>query len=267
MTMPAVAEDVDLPDELRWQADGAIGRLTLNRPAKLNTMTPEMGRALTRLVAAVNDDDRVRVVVLSGAGERAFSAGSDVSVLDDYGTNWELRNRVDYARAIWAIRKPVVAKIRGYCVGGGLEMALMSDIRYAAPGARFAAGEIKLGWHGGAGNTQLLPRAATLGMASEMLLTGDQVDAQEACRIGLVDRVVDDGDLDRAVDDLAARIAANSPIATQLTKHMVRMSMSAPLSVGLEYENDTFTYCFTTDDSREGREAFRDKRPPRFTGR
>lgn len=267
MTVRPAVEDLDLPDELRWQSDGAVGRLTLNRPAKLNTMTPDMGRALTRLVAAVNDDERVRVVVLSGAGDRAFSAGSDVSVLDDYGTNWELRNRVDYARAIWAIRKPVVAKIRGYCIGGGLEMALMSDIRYASPGARFAAGEIKLGWHGGAGNTQLLPRAATLGMASEMLLTGDQVTAQEACRIGLVDRVIDDADLDSAVDNVAARIAANSPIATQLTKHMVRMSMSAPLSVGLEYENDTFTYCFTTDDSREGREAFRDRRPPRFTGR
>lgn len=267
MTMRLSADDVDLPDELVWQSDGAIGRLTLNRPSKLNTMTPAMGRALTSLVAAVNDDEQVRVVVLSGAGDRAFSAGSDVSVLDDYGSNWELRNRVDYARAIWAIRKPVVAKIRGYCVGGGLEMALMSDIRYAAEGARFAAGEIKLGWHGGAGNTQLLPRAATLGMASEMLLTGDQVDAREAHRIGLVDRVLEDQHLDAAVDDLATRIAANSPIATQLTKHMVRVSMSAPLSVGLEYENDTFTYCFTTQDSVEGRKAFRDKRAPRFTGR
>jgi enoyl-CoA hydratase/carnithine racemase len=259
--------DLELPDELRWELDGAVGRLTLNRPSKLNTMTPSMGQALLQLVQAINDDERVRVVILTGAGERAFSAGSDVSVLDDYGSNWDLRNRVDYARGIWGIRKPVVAKIRGYCVGGGLEMALMSDIRYASPDASFGAGEIKLGWHGGAGNTQLLPRVAGPGRALEMLLTGDLVDAAEASRIGVVDRVVPADLIDAAVDDLAARIAANAPIATQLSKHMVRMSMSTSIEVGLAYENDTFTYCFTTDDSREGREAFRDKRRPNFTGR
>ena len=259
--------DVELPEELGWDLVGPIGHLTLNRPAKLNTMTPAMGRALLELVSAINDDEQVRVVVLAGAGERAFSAGSDISVLDDYGSNWDLRNRVDYARGVWAIRKPVLAKIRGYCIGGGLEMALMSDIRYASTDARFGAGEIKLGWHGGAGNTQLLPRTAGPGMALEMLLTGDLVDAQEACRIGLADRVLPSEQLDSAVEDLATRIASNAPIATQLAKHMVRMSMSTSIEVGLAYENDTFTYCFTTEDSREGRDAFRDKRSPNFMGR
>ncbi len=258
--------EVELPDELTWRLDGAVGHLTLNRRQKLNTMTPAMGRALMALTEAINLDDEVRVVVLSGTGERAFSAGSDISVLDDYGSNWQLRNRVDYARAIWAVRKPVVAKIRGYCIGGGLEMALMSDIRYASPDSRFGAGEIKLGWHGGAGNTQLLPRAAGLGTAMEMLLTGDAVDAAEAMRIGLVDRLVAGDELDAAVDDLAARIARNAPIAVQLAKHLVRVSMSTPIEVGLAYENDTFSYCFTTRDSSEGREAFQQKRPPVFTG-
>ena len=256
-----------LPDELHYRLEGQIGYLELNRPAKLNTMTPAMGKALLELVPAINDDDNVSVVVLSGAGDRAFSAGSDISVLDDYGTNWQLRNRTDYAKGIWAIRKPVIAKIRGYCIGGGLEMALMSDIRYSSTDARFGAGEIKLGWHGGAGNTQLLPRVTSPGRAMEMLFTGDLVAADEAERTGLVDRVFIDAELDAAVDALAQKICASAPIAVQLSKHLVRISMSSSVEVGLAYENDTFTYCFTTEDSVEGRAAFAEKRTPSFTGR
>src|SRR5664279_2260610 len=224
----------DLPPELQAEADGHIFTITFNRPAKLNTMTPEMGRALTRLVAVINEDDQIRVVVVRGEGTRAFSAGSDISVLDQYGTNWQLRNRTDYARAIWSIRKPVIAAIRGYCIGGGLEMALMSDIRIADSTAQFGAGEIKLGWHGGAGNTQLLPRVVPTGSALLMLLTGDLVDANEAYRTGLVDILADD--LDVAVDAVAAKIAANAPIAAQLAKHLVRTAQSTSLEVGLAYE-------------------------------
>jgi enoyl-CoA hydratase/carnithine racemase len=241
--------------------------LTLDRPAKLNTMTPAMGKALMSLVPVINEDDDVRVVVLQGTGERAFSAGSDVSVLDQYGSNWQLRNRVDYARQIWAIRKPVIAKIRGYCIGGGLELALMSDIRVASSSARFGAGEIKLGWHGGAGNTQLLPRVIPPGKAMSMLFTGDLLGADEAYRCGLVDELVDEADIDAFVDDLASRIAGSAPIATQLAKHLVRVSQSTSLEMGLAYENDTFAYCFTTQDSAEGRTAFAEKRAPNFRGR
>jgi len=255
------------PDELRYRLEGQIGYLELNRPEKLNTMTPAMGRALLELVPAINADENVRVVILSGVGPKAFSAGSDVSVLDDYGTNWQLRNRVDYARGIWAIRKPVIAKIRGYCIGGGLEMALMSDIRYSSTTARFGAGEIKLGWHGGAGNTQLLPRVTTPGRALEMLFTGDWVPAVEAAQMGLADRVLPDEELDAAVDALAQRICASAPIAVQLSKHLVRIAMSSSIEVGLAYENDTFTYCFTTEDSKEGRAAFAEKRAPEFKGK
>lgn len=256
-----------MSDELRVELAGHVLTIVIDRPAKLNTMTPAMGKSLMSLVDRVNEDPDVRVVVLQGSGERAFSAGSDVSVLDQYGSNWQLRNRVDYARAIWAMRKPVISKIRGYCIGGGLEMALMSDLRYSDPTGRFGAGEIKLGWHGGAGNTQLLPRAIGPGMALEMLLTGDMIDAQEALRVGLVQRVLPSEELDGFVDDMAARVAASAPIAAQLAKHLVRVSQSASLEVGLAYENDTFTYCFTTEDSNEGRAAFLEKRPPHFEGR
>ena len=118
-----------LPDELLYEQDGAVATITLNRPEKLNTMTPAMGKAIIQLVTYINNEESIRVVILTGTGSRAFSAGSDIKVLDDYGSNWQLRNRIDYARELWKIRKPVIAKIRGYCIGGGLEMALMSDIR------------------------------------------------------------------------------------------------------------------------------------------
>lgn len=257
----------ELPPELQVSQQRSVLTITLNRVAKLNTLTPAMGKALTELVPFINDADDVRVVVLRGEGDRAFSAGSDVSVLDAYGTNWQLRNRTDYARAVWAIRKPVIASISGYAIGGGLELALMSDIRIADTSARFGAGEIKLGWLGGAGNTQLLPRVVSTGSALRMLLTGDIVEAHEAHRMGLVDLLVETGTLDEAVTELAERIAANAPIAAQLIKHLVRTAGSTSIDVGLAYENDLFTYCFTTEDSREGREAFLQKRPPRFAGR
>lgn len=252
--------------ELHVETAGSVLRITIDRPAKLNTITPEMGRTLMALTPVVNDDSDVRVVILSGTGARAFSAGSDVSVLDQYGDNWQLRNRTDYARAIWAIRKPVVAKIRGYCIGGGLELALMSDIRIADQSARFGAGEIKLGWHGGAGNTQLLPRILPTGKALQMLLTGAVIDADEAFRVGLVDVLAEADELDAKVNEVAEQIAANAPIAVELAKHLVRVAQSSSLDVGLAYENDTFAYCFTTDDSVEGRRAFAEKRAPKFTG-
>jgi enoyl-CoA hydratase/carnithine racemase len=256
----------NLPEEFLFSVKNYVATITLNRESKLNTMTPAMGKALLELVPYINASNEIRVVILTGTGERAFSAGSDVKVLDQYGSNWQLRNRVDYARGIWAIKKPVISKIRGYCIGGGLEMALMSDIRYASENAQFGAGEIKLGWHGGAGNTQLLPRIVSTGKALEMLLTGDLISAVQAEKYGLVDQLFTTSELDGAVDDLAKRISANAPIAAQLAKHLVRVSQSTAVDIGLQYENDSFAYCFTTKDSVEGREAFAEKRVPNFSG-
>jgi enoyl-CoA hydratase/carnithine racemase len=254
-------------DDLLLERTDHVARITLNRPAKLNTVTAAMGRGLFAIAAYLNGDDLVRAVVIIGAGSRAFSAGSDVKVLDDYGTNWQLRNRADYCSAIWSIRVPVIAAIRGFCIGGGLELALVSDIRVASETARLGAGEIRLGWHGGAGNTQLLPRLVGYGRAMEMVLTGDLVDAEQAHRDGLVQRLVPDAELEATAHALADRIAANAPIATQLAKHMIRMSESTPVDVGLKWENDMFSYCFTTQDAQEGIDAFREKRTPRFDGR
>jgi enoyl-CoA hydratase/carnithine racemase len=257
----------DRSEDLIYSEDDQIATLTLNRENKLNTMTPDMGKFLISIVPYINSNDRIRVVILTGSGRKSFSAGSDISVLDQYGSNWQLRNRVDYARAIWSIKKPVIAKIHGYCIGGGLEMALMSDIRYAAENAQFGAGEIKLGWHGGAGNTQLLPRVVPTGKALEMLLTGEMISAQEAKEFGLIEKVLPSEDLDDAVENLAEKIVDNAPIAAQLAKHMVRISQSTAVDIGLQYENDTFAYCFTTEDSSEGRKAFAEKRKAHFKGK
>ncbi len=247
--------------------EGHIATLRLNRPEKLNTMTPAMGKQMVEFVGEINADEAIRVVILTGTGERAFSAGSDVKVLDDYGSNWQLRNRTDYAKEIYRIRKPVIAQIRGYCIGGGLEMALVSDVRIASETAKLGAGEVKLGWNGGAGNTQLLPRLVGYGKAMQMLITGDLIDAQEAHRVGLVQEVVPDDQLETTVMKLAEAAAKNAPIAVQLIKHLVRMSESTTIDVGLAYENDLFAYCFTTADAAEGQAAFKEKRPPEFKGR
>ena len=265
MTKPIV------PGQVRLDRDGHVAHLVLDRPSKLNTMTVDMDRQLNELMFEINNDASIRAVVLRGEGTRAFSAGSDINDLGEYGSNWEYRNRFDrrrdYTRAVWQIRKPVVAAVNGYAYGGGLEMACASDIRIAGTTASFAAGEIRWGWHAGSGQTQYLTRLIGAGHASRILMTGQPVDAVEAHRIGLVQELVDvDLLVDRAVE-LARDIAALSPIAIERTKFMVRMAQNVPLEAGLLVENDSFAYIMMTDDAAEGQAAFAEKRAPEFRGR
>jgi len=252
------------------ERDEHVALVTIDRQAKMNSFTDEMDRQINEIVFDLNADDTVRAVVITGAGDRAFCAGSDIGALASSGTNWQHRNRFDankdYARATWRIRKPTIAAINGYAVGGGLEIACASDIRIAGSGARFAAGEINWGWHGGSGATQLLTRAIGPGHALRMLLTGQLVDAEEAWRIGLVQELLTPGDVVTRALDLARIIAAKAPIATQSIKNLVRVAQSTSVEVGLAYENDMFSYCMTTADAKEGQRAFAEKRPPTFRG-
>jgi enoyl-CoA hydratase len=260
-----------LDGEVRLERDGHVGTIVLDRPSKLNAMTVAMDRQMNELVYEVNNDDDLRCVILKGAGDRAFSAGSDITDLDEYGTNWQYRNRMDrnedYAIAVWRIRKPVVAAIHGYAIGGGLEMACASDIRLGTPESSYAAGEIRWGWHGGSGATQHLTRAIGPGHAARLLLTGDRIDGTEAHRIGLIQELLPFEDLHARAEELASAIAAKAPIATQSTKNLVRIAQSTSVEIGMRYENDMFSYLMLTDDAAEGRRAFGEKREPRFEGR
>lgn len=256
---------------VRLERHGHVATVVLDRPAKLNAMTVAMDHEMNDIVYEINNDREIRSVLLRGEGDRAFCAGSDIGDLDEYGDNWEYRNRFDarsdYARAVWLVRKPVIAAVHGYCIGGGLEMACASDVRIASPDASFGAGEINWGWHGGSGQTQLLTRLVGAGHASRLLLTGDRIPADEALRIGLVQQVVPREELVEVATALARTVAERAPIATERVKYMVRVAQNAPLETGLLVENDSFSYLMMTEDAREGRAAFAEKRAPHFTGR
>ncbi|NBE99894.1 enoyl-CoA hydratase/isomerase family protein [Nonomuraea sp. KC401] len=247
--------------------DGPVAVITLNRPDKLNAITPGMAAALRAGLDRVDADPGVRVAVLTGAGERSFCVGSDIGELDAYATPWEFRNRGDYGDAVRALRKPVIAAVNGYAYGGGLELAMACDIRLAADTATFAAPEIKLGWIGGSGQSALLAHAVGPSNAATMLLTGDPIDASRALRWGLVTDLHPREELLPAALELAGRIAARPPIAAQTAKANVRAAYSMPLEQAIRYERDLQTVCFATADAAEGRAAFAERREPVFEGR
>lgn len=252
--------------EVDCVVDGPVAVLTLNRPAKRNAITPEMAEDLRAHAAALDADRDVRVVVLTGAGDRAFCAGSDVGELDRYATPWDFRNRADYGDTIRSIRKPVLAAVNGFAYGGGLELAMASDIRLASSSASFAAPEIKLGWIGGSGQSALLAHGVGPSNAALMLLTGDPIDAAQALAWGLVSAVVPPDELLAKAVSLAETIASRAPIAAQTAKANLRAAYSMPVEQAIRYERDLQTFCLSTADAAEGRAAFAQRRPPRFTG-
>lgn len=247
--------------------DAHVVTITLNRPEKLNAVTQEMSGELTRLAHAINDDPQVRVVVLTGAGERSFSAGSDVRSLDQYTTPWAFRNRVDYCDALRELRKPIIAAVNGYAFGGGLETAMICDVRIASTSASLAAPEVKLGWIGGGGMSAFLAHSAGASNAALMLLTGDAIDAETALRYGLVSEVVSPEALLPRAQAIAATIASRPPIAVETAKANLRAAHTMPFDQAMAYERDLQTICFATEDAAEGRAAFAEKRQASFTGR
>jgi enoyl-CoA hydratase len=252
--------------EIRYSAADGIARIVLDRPEKQNAITPEMARALAEACRAVDSDDNVRVAIVSGGGERSFSAGSDMNALADLTDAWAFRNRIEYAAVVRDIRKPVIAALKGWVLGGGMEIALAADIRIAAESARIGGPEVTRGWVGGGGASQMLPRLVGYGQAMRLLLTGEPVDAETALRVGLVEEVVPEAELMARVDAMAARIASFSPIATQSVKAAIRAALSMPLDAGLRYENEIHVICMSAKDRQEGIKAFQDRRQPAFSG-
>jgi enoyl-CoA hydratase/carnithine racemase len=247
--------------------DGFVGTITINRPEKLNAMTPEMAAALVAAVTEFNSDDGIRCVILTGAGEKAFSAGSDIRTLDDYDTAWNFRNRPDYCDAIRALLKPSIAAVNGYAFGGGLETAMACDIRIASANASFAAPEIKLGWIGGGGQAVHLAHAVGPSNAALMIMTSNPIDAATAERWGLVSRVVPSGELMAEANKIAQTIAARAPIAAETAKLNLRAAWELSIANAIAYERDLQAICFATEDAKEGRAAFKEKRTPVFRRR
>ncbi|MFD7073008.1 enoyl-CoA hydratase/isomerase family protein [Nocardioides sp. NPDC059952] len=250
--------------EVLFEQRGHIGVITLNRPAKLNAVTQEMSDALVTLARWCNEADEVRVVVLTGAGDRAFCAGSDIAELDKYATPWAFRNREDYCDSLKVLRKPVIAAINGYALGGGLETALICDIRLASTTTKLAAAEVKLGWIGGGGMSALLDRSIGPSNAAIMLMTGDPIDARQALAWGLVSELLSPEALLPRALELAETIASRAPIAVETAKANLAAAANMPLEQAVAYERDIQTVCFATADAAEGRAAFAEKRAPRF---
>jgi enoyl-CoA hydratase/carnithine racemase len=244
-----------------------VATITIDRPHKLNAMTPAMIAALQDHADAINTDRGAWVVVLRAMGERAFCAGSDIGGLDDYVDPLALRDRPDYCDAIRGIVKPVICAINGYAFGGGLEMALSADIRIASPNARFAAPEVKLGWIGGGGMTTLLAHSVGPSNAALMILTGDPIEADRALAWGLVSEIVPLADLHARADALARIIASRAPVAARTAKDNLKAAYAMSREDAIRYERDLQTICFSTEDAAEGRRAFKEKRQPVFKGR
>ena len=252
---------------VRFEQDGYVGVLTLDRPGKLNAATWTMSEQLLQLIPRIDDDPDIRAIVVTGAGDRAFSVGSDIGELDRYDGPWQFRNRRDYCDALRALRTPAVAAVNGYAFGGGLELALSCDVRLAADRASFAAAEIKLGWIGGGGVTALLAASLSASDVAMMLLTGDPIDAAEALRVGLVSRVLPAGELLPAATELAHRIAERPPIAAQAAKANLRAAWAMGLEPAIQYERELQAIAMGTQDAVEGRAAFAERRTGTFEGR
>jgi enoyl-CoA hydratase len=248
--------------DLLYEVKDGVATLTLNRPTKLNAVNDAMREALAQRVQEINRDPGVRVVVVRGAGSRAFSAGSDIYETSGR-TPVEKRDTVEMEAPHLLRRclKPVVAMIRGYALGGGLELALACDLRVASESAQFGLPEVTLGWIPGAGGTQYLPRLVGRGMAAYLLYTGERIDAAQAKAAGLVDVLVPDDTLEAETARVAGLIARNRLEALVFLKSALRMADRASADVGVDYERELISLCYSFPDREARIRAFRERKP------
>lgn len=257
----------EIDPNVQFSLENRVATITLNRPEKLNAVTPSMSVTITKLAAFCNESPDVRVVILTANGPKAFCCGSDIKELDTYQSPWAHRMKHDHCDAIAEINKPTICAINGYALGGGLELSLCCDIRVSTRNALFGAPEIKLGWVGGGGMAVYLNKTIGASRASRMLYTGDPVDAETGCAWGIVDELFDSAEeMLTAVKTLATTISERPPIAAQTAKLNMRAAVNMPLDQAVRYERDLRTICFYTDDAREGKAAFKEKRAPHFRG-
>ena len=257
--------------DIKITKDGAVATITIDRPEVLNAIRDNTMFEIQDALNILEKDDSVRVLVLTGAGDKAFVAGGDISIMAKGAGYLDVIHGLPAGQQItWNIEhfpKPVVARINGIALGGGTELALCCDIRIAADTAIMGVPEINLGIIPGYGGTQRLPRIVGVGMAKKLVLSGEHINAQEAFRIGLIDQLVPKAELDAAVAKLCGKLASKSPIALAMGKEAINMGIQADLRTGLSIEARCFCMCFGSQDRVEGMTAFLEKRKPVFKGR
>jgi enoyl-CoA hydratase len=258
---------------IRTELDGSVAVVTIDHPP-VNALSAPLLEELEAEVARLDEDDAVRAIVLVGAGERAFVAGADISEFPSLREAATEAQEAGSARGIQklgqrmdAARTPFVAAIQGYCLGGGLELAMCCDIRVAAEDAQLGQPEIKLGLIPGGGGTQRLPRLVGIGRALLLNLTGDFIDAETAYDWRLVEKVVPREQLRETALGIARTIAARSPVSVGILRELARTTRDLPLEEGLRREADGFRKCLESEDGAEGVAAFLEKREPNFVGR
>jgi len=255
-------------ETLNVETRNRIAFLTVNRPDKLNALNAKAKAELQRAVEAVRSDRGVDVVIITGSGDKAFVAGTDIKELTSLdaasGKTFAAEGQSVFAE-IENLGKPVIAAVNGYALGGGCELALACHIRIASDKAKFGQPEVNLGIIPGYGGTQRLAKLVGKGRACEMILTGEAIDAAEAFRIGLVNKVVPHAELMAAAENLAVAIIAKGQLAVRLALQAVMLTDETTLSDGLGLEADLFGQCCATNDFKEGTAAFLEKRKPQFT--
>lgn len=248
------------------EKDGNVAVLTINRPKAMNALNSETLKEIDLAVDNIAEDENVYAVILTGAG-KAFVAGADITEMKDLNTVegrkfGVLGNKV--FRKLEKLDKPVIAAVNGFALGGGCELSLSCDIRIASSKAKFGQPEVGLGITPGFGGTQRLPRTVGVGMAKELIYTAQIINAEEALRIGLVNKVVEPDKLLEEVKNIANTIAANAPIAVSLCKAAINQGLQCDIDTAVAYEAEVFGECFATEDQKEGMTAFVEKRDKAF---
>lgn len=252
---------------LRYESKAGIGYITINRPDKLNALNTQAKQELLQVFEQINHDQDIHVVIVTGAGEKSFVAGTDIGELTELnaetGRLFAMGGQEVFDR-IANLGKPVIAAVNGYALGGGCELAVACHLRVASENAKFGQPEVNLGIIPGYGGTQRLARLIGKGRALEMILTGDQIDAQEALRIGLVNKVVPLSELMKTAEAIAQKIVSKSQVAIRLALKAVNMTDETNLTDGLALEASLFGVCCGSEDFKEGTKAFLEKRKPIF---
>lgn len=252
---------------LELACDGAIATVTINRPKALNALNHETLLEMQDCFAALAANEQIRAVIITGSGEKAFVAGADIAYMHTLDVlaarRFALLGQKVFA-GIENLPQPVIAAVNGFALGGGCELALACDMRFASDKAKFGQPEVNLGVLPGFAGTQRLPRLIGKGLANELLFTGNIIDAAEACRIGLVNRVVAAEELLPLCREVAEKIASRGPLAVRLCKDVVNSGVEMDLARACQYEADQFALCFASTEQQEGMSAFLEKRAPRF---